>query len=67
MSQSSTIAFFLLAGFVIFVTMKGELPAYAAVVGFGPTSGASASTVAAAQNMGVTNSEEQAYESSITP
>jgi hypothetical protein len=27
--------FFLLAGFVVFVTMKGELPAYAATVGLG--------------------------------
>lgn len=36
MSQSSTIAFYLLAGFLIFITMKGELPDYAAVVGLGP-------------------------------
>jgi hypothetical protein len=34
-SQSSTIAFFLLAGFLVFITMKGELPAYAAVIGIG--------------------------------
>jgi hypothetical protein len=34
-SQSSTIAFFLLAGFVVFITMRGELPKYAAVVGLG--------------------------------
>ena len=33
MSQSSTIVFFLLAGFVAYITMKGELPQYAAVVG----------------------------------
>jgi hypothetical protein len=38
LSQSSTIAFFLLAGFVIFITMKGKLPDYAAVIGFGPGS-----------------------------
>lgn len=36
MSQTSTIAFFLLAGFLIYVTMRGELPAYAGVVGIGP-------------------------------
>lgn len=35
MNQSSTIAFFLLAGFVIYITMKGELPKYAAVLGIG--------------------------------
>jgi hypothetical protein len=35
MSQSSTIAFFLMFGFLVFVTMKGELPEYAAVLGFG--------------------------------
>ena len=35
MSQSSSIAFFIMAGFLIFITMKGELPKYAAVVGFG--------------------------------
>jgi hypothetical protein len=36
MSQSSTIAFFLLAGFLVFITMRSELPKYAAVVGIGP-------------------------------
>jgi hypothetical protein len=35
MSQSSTIAFYLIAGFLIFITMKGELPKYAAALGFG--------------------------------
>jgi hypothetical protein len=35
MSQSSTIAFFLMAGFLVFITMRGELPKYAAVVGLG--------------------------------
>lgn len=35
MSQSSTIAFYLLAGFLIFITMKGELPHYASIVGLG--------------------------------
>jgi len=35
MSQSSAIAFFLLFGFVAFVTMKGELPTYAAILGIG--------------------------------
>lgn len=33
MNQSGTIAFFLIAGFIIFVTIKGELPAYAKTVG----------------------------------
>lgn len=37
MSQSSTIAFFLIVGFLVFVTMRGELPAYAAVLGLGPS------------------------------
>jgi hypothetical protein len=36
MSQSSAIAFFLLAGFVLFITMKSELVSYAHVIGFGP-------------------------------
>ena len=36
MNQSSTIAFFLLAGFVMFITMKGELVKYAGVMGLGP-------------------------------
>jgi hypothetical protein len=35
-SQSSAIAFYFLAGFVIFVTMRGRLPKYAAVIGLGP-------------------------------
>ena len=38
MSQSSTIAFALLVGFVAFITMKGELPKYAAVIGLGGSS-----------------------------
>jgi hypothetical protein len=40
MSQSSVIAFFLLAGFLVFITMKGELPDYAAVIGLGSGIGA---------------------------
>lgn len=32
MPQSSVIFFFILAGFLIFVTMKGELPQYLAVL-----------------------------------
>lgn len=36
MPQSSTIAFFLGAGFLIYITMRGELPKYAAVLGIGP-------------------------------
>ena len=43
MSQSSTIAFFLLAGFVAFITMRGELPAYAAILGIGSSSATSTS------------------------
>lgn len=35
MSQSSTIAFFLLGGFIIFITIKGELPSYLGVLGIG--------------------------------
>jgi len=35
--QSTTIAFFIIAGFLIYITIKGELPKYAAVVGFGTT------------------------------
>lgn len=36
MSQSSTIAFFLLGGFIVYITIKGELPSYAGVLGIGP-------------------------------
>lgn len=35
MSQSSTIAFGLLAGFVVYITVRGELPAYLCVIGLG--------------------------------
>jgi hypothetical protein len=38
LSQSSTIAFYLIVGFLIFITMKGELPTYANLLGFGPGS-----------------------------
>jgi hypothetical protein len=34
-SQSSTIFFFIGAGFVAFITMRGELPAYAKALGIG--------------------------------
>jgi hypothetical protein len=37
MNQSSVIAFGLLVGFIVFVTIRGELPKYAAVVGLGKT------------------------------
>lgn len=33
MPQTSTIAFALLVGFVVFVTVRGELPKYFAVIG----------------------------------
>jgi hypothetical protein len=33
LSQSSTIAFFLLIGFIAFVTLRGELVQYAQAVG----------------------------------
>lgn len=33
MSQSSIIAFFLLAGFIVFITVRGELPKYLNVLG----------------------------------
>lgn len=35
-SQSSAIVFFLLAGFLIFTTIRGELPQYLGAVGIGP-------------------------------
>jgi hypothetical protein len=52
-SQSSVIAFFLLGGFIVYITIKGELPKYAATVGIGAASSGSstlsaASTVSAA-------------------
>jgi hypothetical protein len=36
MSQSSTIAFFILAGFLVYITIKGELTSYAGILGIGP-------------------------------
>ena len=33
MSQSSVIAFGLLVGFIVFISLRGELPAYRKVVG----------------------------------
>ena len=44
MSQTSTIAFFLIAGFIIYVTMKKQLPAYAGIVGIGPLAPKSSSS-----------------------
>jgi hypothetical protein len=35
MSQSSTIVFALLAGFIVFATVRGELPAYLKTIGLG--------------------------------
>jgi hypothetical protein len=34
-SQSSVIAFGLLVGFLVFITIRGELPQYEQVIGFG--------------------------------
>jgi hypothetical protein len=39
MSQTSTIAFYLLAGFIVYVTMRGHLPDYAEVLGLGANDG----------------------------
>jgi hypothetical protein len=46
MPQSSTIAFSLIVGFIVFITVRGELPKYLGVLGLGsqavsspPTSG----------------------------
>lgn len=36
MSQNSIIAFGLLAGFIVFITVRGELPRYLAVIGLEP-------------------------------
>lgn len=36
MSQSSAIAFYMLIGFIVFITMKGQLVKYAGIVGLGP-------------------------------
>jgi len=33
-SQSSVIAFFIIAGFVVYITVRGQLPQYAKVIGF---------------------------------
>ena len=35
MPQSSTIAFALIVGFVVFITVRGELPKYLGVLGLG--------------------------------
>lgn len=35
MNQSSAIGFGLVAGFIVYITVRGELPAYLCVVGFG--------------------------------
>jgi hypothetical protein len=47
LSQSSTIAFFLLGGFIVFITIKGELPSYLGVLGIGSQATASQSTIGA--------------------
>lgn len=35
MPQTSTIAFALIVGFIVFVTVRGELPTYLGVIGLG--------------------------------
>lgn len=54
MNQNSIIAFALLVGFVVFVTMRGELQQYLAVVGLSSATLPGASvTPGAASNSGV--------------
>jgi hypothetical protein len=60
MAQSGTIGFALVLGFIVYITVKGELPAYLCVVGFGtgcpaPGSGQTASNPSS-QNQTTTNS-----------
>lgn len=52
MSQSSKIAFALLIGFIVYITVRGELPAYLCVIGLG--SGCTAPPVNT-QNSGTSN------------
>lgn len=35
MPQTSTIAFALIVGFIVFITVRGELPTYLGVIGLG--------------------------------
>lgn len=57
MGQTGTIAFALIVGFVVFITVRGELPTYLGVIGLGnvnvsPGTGA----IATASNGGPTAS-----------
>lgn len=36
MPNTSTIAFALIVGYIVFITVRGELPVYLGVIGFGP-------------------------------
>jgi hypothetical protein len=42
MPQTSTIAFALILGFIVFITVRGELPKYLAVIGLNTNSAANA-------------------------
>jgi hypothetical protein len=50
MSQNSIIAFGLIIGFIVFITLKGELQLYLAVIGLGSAVNAS-STAATASSI----------------
>jgi hypothetical protein len=44
MPQTSTIAFALIVGFIVFITVRGELPKYLGVVGLGSQPATAAAT-----------------------
>lgn len=56
MAQSSSIGFALTAGFIVYITVRGELPAYLCVVGIGTGCPTPPSTVVSSgSNSSVTN------------
>lgn len=54
MGQTGTIAFALIVGFIVFITIRGELPTYLGVIGLGNVKISSGATVATAANGGPT-------------
>jgi hypothetical protein len=51
MPQTSTIAFALIIGFIVFITVRGELPTYLGVIGLGNKSVAPAAPSGTGQSL----------------
>lgn len=66
MSNTSQIAFALIAGFIVFITVRGELPAYLCVIGLGSNCPSPEATAANASQTVINNNTSNSSTTTTT-